>query len=501
MATNLLDLANYVQGQGELGRQRKVRDVLSGAAADAFAAETPEAQRAAVSTAIRNDPQSGFALNSQVADENTRRGTQLYNMARGLKAIQERNPTAAAAYYEQQLVPGLRRMGLEVPDTYDAQRVGAGIDQVLAMWGPTGSLVQSTYVNGNGDRVAILRDGTERVLGPNSATIKVVEQEGQVPVGVVTSGGRAGSTVAIGGGAPTQAAPASTQVGSTSVAIDGVAPDRAKRIATVADSMRQAGYPDAEIDAWVSSQSDAAPAAAAAPAQAPATPALVRTPTAAETARATQDAKNASDLDNYSRMTNLVAGREAATTAAKAGAEAQAAQQYGTDDSRKAAREASAKLPQLNNAVRGLQRIDTALSALGGGILSDTGPIDQYAQRYTKQGQELEAAVGAIQNSILALTRVPGVGSQSDLEQRVAMLQYPSLDKNPETNRNTLNNLRLFMQDLQDAYRNVTSGAAPTASAPRTPVPAAAPDAAPRAKNPRTGEIIEFRNGQWGPAR
>jgi hypothetical protein len=117
----------------------------------------------------------------------------------------------------------------------------------------------------------------------------------------------------------------------------------------------------------------------------------------------------------------------------------------------------SQKLPQLNNAVRGVDRIGKALSKLDGGMLN-TGPLDQYAQKYTKEGQELEAAVGAIQNSILALTRVPGVGSQSDLEQRVAMLQYPSLDKAPEVNKRTLENLKLFMQDLQAAYDSATSG-------------------------------------------
>ena len=109
------------------------------------------------------------------------------------------------------------------------------------------------------------------------------------------------------------------------------------------------------------------------------------------------------------------------------------------------------KYAQAQNVERGLDLIQQALQGLGGRFL-DTGPIDQYAQRFTKAGQELEAAVGGMQNSLLALTRVPGIGAQSDLEARIAMLQYPSLDKAPEVNARTIENLRQFARDLKAAY-------------------------------------------------
>lgn len=111
-----------------------------------------------------------------------------------------------------------------------------------------------------------------------------------------------------------------------------------------------------------------------------------------------------------------------------------------------------AKVPQLQNAIRGMSRIENALNKLDGKLVN-TGPMDAMVQRFTPAGQELDAAVGAIQNSVLALTRVPGIGSQSDLEARIAALQYPSLDKPPETNRRTLENLKLFMRDLAEAYK------------------------------------------------
>lgn len=150
------------------------------------------------------------------------------------------------------------------------------------------------------------------------------------------------------------------------------------------------------------------------------------------------------------------------------------------------------KTAQLGNVNRGLARIESALSNLGGSFV-DTGPIDQYLVRNTKAGQELDAAVGAIQNSMLALTRVPGVGSQSDLEARIAALQYPSLANAPGVNARTLKQLKDFVQELQgiSAEASGTLGDAPPAAAPRGP-------GLPAADGPAPGTIrngYRFRGG------
>ncbi|MGO4718030.1 hypothetical protein AB4071_02735 [Stenotrophomonas sp. 2MCAF14_2] len=128
------------------------------------------------------------------------------------------------------------------------------------------------------------------------------------------------------------------------------------------------------------------------------------------------------------------------------------------------------KTAQLGNVNRGLARIESALGNLGGAFV-DTGPVDQYLVRNTEAGQELDAAVGAIQNSMLAMTRVPGVGSQSDLEARIAALQYPSLSNAPGVNARTLKQLKDFVQELQgmSADASGTLGDAPPPAAPRGP--------------------------------
>lgn len=518
MATNILDIADYVQDQGEKGRQRRVRDVLAGRAADAFTAETPDAQRTAVAEAIRSDPNSGFALSTQINADEDRRGRQIYNMARGLKSIQEKNPDAAAALYEQQLVPGLRRLGFQVQDTYDAARIMPVVDQVLAQFDTTGNAVQSTQIGADGFIYTIGRDGKPTNTGVRAApTTQVVNQEGQVPFLVTTGRGQVGTTTAIGGSGPAssepRAVPAQLSVASTgtigsvdgtsdtgapvAVSIAGATPEQNAAIGRAVDALRAAGTPDDQVDAYVAAQQArfTAPAAASG---APSAPAPARTPTAAETARATQDARNASDITAYDRMTNLVAQREAATTTARAGAEASAAQQFGTKDQREAASAARAKLPQLNAVDRGVTRIANALAALQANPLVGTGQFDRLISERTPEGQELSSAVAAIQTPLLSLTRVPGVGAQSDLEARLAAMQFPNLDVDEAVNANTLRDLRAFVTDLRGALNNVAGGA-PGGSAPQAP--AASEAAVPRATNPRTGETIEFRNGKWGPAR
>ncbi|WP_189720981.1 hypothetical protein [Stenotrophomonas maltophilia] len=162
---------------------------------------------AATDRAYALDPQRAQAYQA----EGNRQQQQLFGLAKSLKQSAA-NPQMQAGIYRS-AVPFLKRsFGAEIPDEFDAASVMPIVDQVLAVAENAPSMgvggnVQSTYIDGNGNRVAILRDGSQRVLGPNNASIRVMEQEGALPYGVVTSGGRPGSVVDIGGGqAPMQGA-------------------------------------------------------------------------------------------------------------------------------------------------------------------------------------------------------------------------------------------------------------------------------------------------------
>ncbi|HDS1649002.1 TPA: hypothetical protein QEL68_000698 [Stenotrophomonas maltophilia] len=163
--------------------------------------EAPQEQRqsllgqmAAISPRAAQQQEQSFAS----ADE--RRNTTMVNMAKLLTSA----PEQARPALWQRFIPTLSQFGLsQLPTEYNAETAPV-IDQaaqslVQAYGGGVGGNVQSTYIDGNGNRVAIMRDGSQRVLGPNNASIRVMEQEGALPYGVVTSGGRPGAVVDIGG--------------------------------------------------------------------------------------------------------------------------------------------------------------------------------------------------------------------------------------------------------------------------------------------------------------
>lgn len=124
------------------------------------------------------------------------------------------------------------------------------------------------------------------------------------------------------------------------------------------------------------------------------------------------------------------------------------------------------QLPQLQAVRRRIDRIREAMSALAGNRFVGTGPIDQFITARSPQGQELEAAVGGIQNPLLALTRVPGIGAQSDLEARIANLQFPQLGMDEEANARSIAELEAFYTDLENGFRNVLGDQFPTEDAP-----------------------------------
>jgi hypothetical protein len=115
-------------------------------------------------------------------------------------------------------------------------------------------------------------------------------------------------------------------------------------------------------------------------------------------------------------------------------------------------REVKAKIPRLKAASRRLERLNQAVVSVGKNAFFDGGPLDAKALRYTKQGQELTQAQAQLLPELTALTRVPGIGSQSDLETRLASLQFPSAEFAPEVNAKAVEELNAFIRDLGDAY-------------------------------------------------
>jgi hypothetical protein len=139
---------------------------------------------------------------------------------------------------------------------------------------------------------------------------------------------------------------------------------------------------------------------------------------------------------------------------------------------RKAVLEAKVKMPRVSAAMRRAERLDQAIQAIGKNTFADGGPADAKVLQYSKDGREVMAAAAQLMPELQALTRVPGIGSQSDLEARLASLALPSLEFDPQTNAKSMAELHAFIQDLKAAYETIASGGAPPNEVPDEAGPA-----------------------------
>lgn len=120
-------------------------------------------------------------------------------------------------------------------------------------------------------------------------------------------------------------------------------------------------------------------------------------------------------------------------------------------------REIKSKQPRLLAAERRVQRLADAVASISKNKVFDGGPVDQYALGWSKQGQEVAQSKASLTSELTALTRVPGIGSQSDLETRLASLPFPSAEFAPEVNAKAVAELQAFMSDLKDVYGSAQS--------------------------------------------
>lgn len=449
------------QDQNELAQQEQAvqdRNALRGYASGIIAGDPGAFDQAA---AI--DPQAAMQYQSA--------GDQQLKRLKGAIDFIDRAQTPEqkeAAY--RQVRPYLNRMspdGVEPPMTFaeaapKMEEARARI-AMIGNDGPQGA-VQSTFIDNQGNRVAIMRDGSTQVLGQNAPNFRAIDT-GNGYVGFNPLNNTAAPTMIQGAQQPPPIMPAAPQqftgADGVPVQIDGDLPPNVQAAIRQAEMQGGAVPNGATLQAapQVVQASGGMPTGGAMPGQLTSAP--KPSEVMAQQNQALQMARfSAQQARTLAPEEVQAAGYRPGTIVQVDGYGNQKVVQAPSQD-RQSMSEAQrkdmlarrAKVPQLQNAIRGMGRIEQALSALEGGMVN-TGPVDAMVQRYTPQGQELEAAVGGIQNSILALTRVPGIGAQSDLEARIAALQYPSLDKPPEVNRRTLEQLKFFMRDLAKAYES-----------------------------------------------
>lgn len=120
------------------------------------------------------------------------------------------------------------------------------------------------------------------------------------------------------------------------------------------------------------------------------------------------------------------------------------------------------KLPRVEAAQRRLERVLEASAALENNTLSG-GPMQGGVIGLTEEGNELDQANAQLLTELTALTRTPGIGSQSDFEQRLQNLVLPSADMYPSVRRKAIAELQAFMEDLSYEIQRIGSGEPPQA--------------------------------------
>lgn len=484
-----MGLASYVQQQGDFGRQRgedsRLARLVSGAMVD------PSKRQANLAEVASFRPDAAFAAQGQFDQQEDVRNKRLGEMA----TIYVGAPASQKAAILQQFAPELSRFGMQIgPDFAPSPEIDQMAAQLARVYGDDNSSelpadIRSLEYLKSHPELLELNDryrGTFRFdqqfdAQGNPIYNALNNRTGQAAPADVVGAVRAG------GGGNAAPAPADAPAGSPAPSTDGQMPDVSDLVGNgvVMTSWRRSQEDNARVDGKANSRHlegqgvdfvvpQAQKAEWTRRAQAKGLQVIdegdhmhVQVPRAgaqgapvlgqSDADRAAAAAQKVRAEETARRQLALeYAGPEAdaAADAARKEAEAKAGVERGTA--------ARVKAPQINNVVRGISRIDAAMKALDQGLLTDSGPIDQYALRFTQSGQELEAAVGAIKNDLLSLTRVPGVGSQSDLEQRIADLKYPQLGFHPEVNRRNLEQLRDFIRDVEESI----SGGAQQPAAP-----------------------------------
>lgn len=121
-------------------------------------------------------------------------------------------------------------------------------------------------------------------------------------------------------------------------------------------------------------------------------------------------------------------------------------------------------VPRVDALDRRVGRVEQAVKAFSGDRFVNTGPMDQAVTRFMPKGQELEQAVNQAQTELQALTRIPGIGSQSDWEGRLQLLAWPSVGFDPAVNQRAIAEIKAFVRDIQASVKEAAGLQAPKSS-------------------------------------
>lgn len=113
------------------------------------------------------NPQAADNISKWTMGQENQRNMQLANIARGVLSFKD--PAAQRGVYQNTIMPAAKRQSLQIPEWDDVTTPQWLQYQLASSGNQAGQGVQSTYVDGEGNRVAILRNGATQILGKNDA--------------------------------------------------------------------------------------------------------------------------------------------------------------------------------------------------------------------------------------------------------------------------------------------------------------------------------------------
>ncbi len=312
-----------------------------------------------------------------------------------------------------------------LPDTYDAASFDPVLQQIAQSTnGATG--VQSTYVNDQGQRVAILRDGSTRVLGDNdqgmaNQTISIPGPDGRERQ--YTFNKRTGSYEPAGGGMP-----APQEAPQAPLANSGGDPQM-DALSQAANAMIKAGIPPEQVDAFLMQTAQASPNVQVTP---PSAVPAVNTPAPMPPSANMVGGGPVAPLPGSGRSPFVSRSPEetaAATEAAKIAAQQAAAPQQAQLDADAARQKKEAELAAERNATaerRGVQAADTVavlndaiaiLPQATGGMLGQARDSVNRAANQSTEGSRATAKLKLLAAKLIAnVPRFEGPQSNIDVQ-------------------------------------------------------------------------------------
>lgn len=172
---NILELMGNVQQGFADGRQQGQQTRLGQLAGQAYTA--PQEQRTGLLAQMAGiDPRAAQSQQQQFRQGDQDRISSLSQKAKLFVGLAKSgDQQAIQSMYPQLAKEASAAFGMQIPETYDAAML-PHIEQLANIGaGQAGAGVQSTYIDDQGQRVAILRNGSTQVLGNNAPNNQIID--------------------------------------------------------------------------------------------------------------------------------------------------------------------------------------------------------------------------------------------------------------------------------------------------------------------------------------